>query len=547
MTEILSSLLHESDADEIADTVNLSLGQLEAKYKGIVFNIADKLMLQAISKAFKKAPDIVLADYKRVGDLGDVVYEYSNKKEDNLSVSEVKKRLLLIADDEGGGSQERKVGDMAKLLENSGKLSGRYLVRIPLGKLRLGFSDKTIIDALSWMIVGDKSKRKQVEMAYEVLPDIALLAEKIKKYGIDKATKDISPEVGIPVLPMLAQRLKSPSDMISKMGEVSVEPKLDGLRILIHFKRGKSGFVKAYTRNMNETSWMFPELMKISSELSANEIILDTEAVGVDEERQKSANFQSTMTRRRKHDIEKYSKSVPIKFFVFDILYKDGRNMMGESYLDRRKVLAKTVDYSKILAKVEYTITNSSTEIASLNKYYRNKGFEGIMIKNVQSNYVPGRTGWRWVKMKEAEDSPAKLSDTVDGLVLGYTRGKGKRAGFGLGQFLVGVRDGDLVKTVTKVGTGLTDELFKDLNTKLTKLAVSEKPINYDVHKNYFPDIWVKPELVVEIAADEITKSPTHTSGYALRFPRLIKVRNDKGLSDVTSIDEIVALMKLQN
>ena len=546
MTEVLAKLLRESSADDIENVVNLSLGQLAPGYKEIVFNIADRMMIQIVAKAYGKDNDEVKKMYKKSGDLGDTAYELCTLSGKNDSVKNVHKRLMDIALDEGAGSQERKIDKTSLLLKDLDKISSKYVVRITLGKLRLGYSDKTILDALSWMENGDKSAKKELDYAYQVMPDVGVLSAKVKKYGIEKATRGATPIVGVPVLPMLAQRLKSPKDMIAKMGEVSVEPKLDGLRILVHYKKGEEGSVKAYTRNMNETSWMFPELIKIGKSVKAKELIIDTEAVGVNPDRKNVANFQATMTRRRKHEIEKHAVDVPIKFFVFDVLYKDGKNLMNKTYLERRSVLDKTIKYGSLFGKVDYVITSNSEEIGKLNGKMKGKGFEGILVKKVDSEYVPGRAGWRWVKMKEAEDSLAKLVDTVDAVVMGYSVGKGKRASFGLGQFLVGVVDGEKIVTTTKVGTGLTDDQFKEIEKLLSKNNVDEKPDIYEVHKNYTPDYWIKPSVVVEIAADEITKSPTHTSGLALRFPRLVKVRSDKSYKQATTSKELRKLFDLQ-
>ena len=272
-----------------------------------------------------------------------------------------------------------------------------------------------------------------------MLPDVGLLAKEVKLKGIERATKDASPMLGVPIMPMLAQRLKSPSEMIEKMGEVAVEPKFDGLRISIHFKskgfakdvteglKSNNDKVKAFTRNMNETSWMFPELKLAESFIKADEVILDSEAVGVDETRKILANFQQTMTRRRKHEIEKISAQIPIKFYVFDILYKDGKSLIDLKYLERRKMLEKTVKDGRLFEVVAYQITDKPEEIKFQNSQKRKMGFEGIIIKRLSSEYVPGRTGWRWVKMKEAEESVGKMADTVDCVVMGYTWGKGKR------------------------------------------------------------------------------------------------------------------------
>lgn len=555
ITEILSKLFKKAGKDEVDKIIYLSLGGLAPPYKEVVFNIAERMMLQVISEAYAQDPKDVSEFYKKKGDLGNVAFDlaktekFKNIKTKDLSVKDVYERLTKIAEDEGEGSQERKIGETAKLLKEVDKLSARFITRIPIGNLRLGFSDKTVLDALSWMVRGDKSAKAELERAYFVLPDVGQLAKRVKKFGIKKATRNIKPKLGVPVLPMLAQRLKSPVEMIEKMGEVSIEPKFDGLRIQIHFKSAKKGlppkvsakgvFIKAFTRNMIETSWMFPELKGMDKSIKAREVILDTEAVGVDEKRKSLATFQVTMSRRRKHEIAATAAKIPITFQVFDILYKDGKSLIGKSYLERRKVLGKTIKSGKLLKLVDYQITSEPNVISKVMGREVSEGLEGIIVKRANSKYVAGRTGWRWVKMKEAESAKAKLADTLDCIVMGYTQGRGKRAGFGVGQFLVGVPDSSGIKTISKVGTGLTDDQFRELKKRLTKLEIKIKPKEYEVPKDLEPDFWVKPALVVEIAADEITKSPKHTSGFALRFPRLVKFRDDKSASQATTISEV--------
>ncbi|MBI4157368.1 DNA ligase, partial [Candidatus Woesebacteria bacterium] len=220
--------------------------------------------------------------------------------------------------------------------------------------------------------------------------------------------------------------------------------------------------------------------------------------------------------------------------------------LMDKPYTERRKELERAVKEGKLFRVVEHEITTDAKRITELNKKRRGEGLEGIMVKKVSGAYVPGRTGWRWVKMKEAEESAAKLADTVDAIIMGFTAGKGKRAGFGIGQFLVGVKDRDRVKTISKVGTGLTDEQFRELKVRLSEIKTKEKPKEYEVNKLLNPDFWVEPRVVVEIAADEITKSPSHTSGLALRFPRLVGFRDDKSPEEATTVLEIKKLSKLQ-
>jgi DNA ligase-1 len=555
ITLILADLFRKAKKEEIDKITYLLLGQLAPSYRGIVFNLAERMMLEVLAKAYDLDKEKVVEIYRKEGDLGNTasILALRKKTKDknlNLSVTLVYERLLEIAKEEGEKSQERKIEKMAILFSELDPLSVRFLARIPVGKLRLGFSDKTILDALSWMETGNKSKKDKLEKAYQVVPDVGLLGKRVKEMGIDRASSVVKPEVGIPVLPMLAQRLNSPKEMIEKMGKVGVEPKFDGLRVLIHFKRTGMNLapqVWAFTRNLNNVYDMFPELKDIGKYINADSVILDSEAIGMDPEMMILANFQTTMRRRRKYEIEAKAKEIPLRFQVFDVIFKDGQSLMNKTYLDRRKILKSCIKPGKLLVVDEMIVTDNPEVI---NKEYKKKikeGLEGIVVKKADAEYVPGRTGWRWVKMKQEEESSGKLSDTVDCIVMGYYAGKGKRAGFGLGGFLVGILDGEVIKTVTKIGTGLSDDQFREMFTRLKKVKVKEKPKEYkDVERTLAPEVWVTPSLVVEIAADEITKSPIHSAGYALRFPRLVKFRDDKSYEEATTLKELIKLFQLQ-
>jgi DNA ligase-1 len=540
ITSILTDLFKKTSSNEIQKTVYLSLGVLAPNYEGVILNLAEKMVIRAIALAYGKDIQTVTKLYKEKGDVGNVAQELSQYKVQSTKylVSDVYEKLLNIAKDNGEGSQDRKIEKMADLLRNLDSLSVRFVARIPVGKLRLGFSEKTVIDALAGH---DKKIQKGIEEAYNIRPDIGYVAKLVKEGNL-KAAK---PEVGVPVVPMLAARLNSTTEMIKKMGEVSVEPKFDGLRIFIHYK--KPNFIKIFTRNMNSIPLdTFPELNDVGKYIKADEVILDSEAIGVDEKREMFLDFQKTIQRRRKHDIEKNASEIPLQFQVFDILLVNGKNLIGEPYITRREELEKAVVNGGILRVDENTITRDPEVIKKMHAKYLKMGLEGVVVKKANGGYVSGRTGWNWVKMKEVEGQSGRLSDTVDCVVMGYSVGKGKRSGFGIGQFLVGVKDGDVFKTVTKVGTGLTDEQFRELNTRLKKLGTNIKPKEYEVHKDLTPDYWVIPSLVVELAADEITKSPKHTAGLALRFPRLINFRDDKNANQATTIKELRDMFDLQ-
>ena len=533
ITAILKELFKETTDKEIKEVVYLSLGMLAPNYESILLNLAEKMVLRSISLAYDTDLVEVTNLYKKHGDCGDVAQSLSislsNKK--SLTVSEVYKKLVVIANDGGEGSQDRKIVEFAEILKSLDSLSVRYVARIPVGKLRLGFSEKTILDALG-----------AGENEYNIRPDIGYIAEQ----AVSHKLYAVSPMVGVPVVPMLCARIKSTSEMIKKMGEVSVEPKFDGLRIFIHYRR-KDNLVKIFTRNMNEIDInTFPELFEIGRYIKTDEVILDTEAVGLDSKRQMFVDFQKTVSRRRKHEIEKNSSEIPLQFQVFDMLLVDGKSLINEEYVKRREELVRIVKNGELLRVDENTLTTDPDVIKNLHEKYLKMGLEGVVVKRANGKYVSGRTGWNWVKMKEEEGRTGRLSDTIDCIVMGYFSGKGKRAQFGLGKILVGIKDGDKILTLTKVGTGLTEDMLVEIRKRLDKLISIEKPKEYEAQKDLIPDVWAIPSLIVEVTADSISKSIKHSLGLSLRFPRFLKIREDKGVREATTLEELKNIAKIQ-
>jgi DNA ligase 1 len=341
-------------------------------------------------------------------------------------------------------------------------------------------------------------------------------------------------------VPALCQRLNSAEEIIEKMGEVFAEHKYDGLRVQLHFKKGPDGLLRTFTRNLEETTHMFPELTEALSDLACTSCILDAEAIGFDPVTGALQTFQKTITRKRKHEVEEAAKAVPMRFYIFDLLELNGTPLLDIPLRERKKLLASLFEDSAVLLKTKYIETSNPEELRMFHHQALAEGLEGAVIKKADSVYQSGRKGWSWVKIKEEEGMTGKLSDTLDLVVLGYYVGRGKRAAFGLGAFLSGVRtESGEILTVAKIGTGLTDEQLQELKARATALTTTQKPALYTVPKELFPDVWMLPELVVEIAADEITNSPLHSAGVALRFPRLITFRDDKAVDDATTITEL--------
>ena len=560
ITDEVVRLLTKLSTEEVAGAIYILMGRLEPTYTGLEFNLGWKMLLRSIGELSGEEKEKVLAEFKKRGDVGEVMMDlpvkvFSDKK---LSVKEVYERLVLIAKYAGGGSQEKKVAELAKLLSELDQLSAKFVARIVLGRLRLGFSDKTILDALSVAERGDKSARKKLDEAYQIRPDAGHLAAAVLAKGLDKALARLEVEVGVPVMPALCQRLNHAAEIIEKMGEVAAEQKFDGTRVQIHFKRkgfGDGATVKTYTRNLEENSQMFPELSRLGEWVKGDEAVFDSEAVGIDIKTGQILPFQVTITRKRKHGVSETAKAIPLRFYLFDILAFDGRTLLAEPYFERRKVLAEAIKENKTVVVDETHRTSDPVELHKWHEEYLAEGFEGAVIKKWDGPYLPGRQGWNWVKIKEKEGSTGKLADTLDLVVMGYYRGRGKRTVFGLGAFLVGVRKDDppsrkategqgKVVTIAKIGTGLSDDQFRDLKKRLDGLVVAEMPKEYEVDKALVADVWVEPKVVVEIAADEITKSPVHSAGVALRFPRLVKFRDDKDLAGVTTLAEVEEIRK---
>lgn len=542
MTEILAELFRHAKPREISEICYLLQGRTVPLYEAVEFGIADKFMIRAIAQAYGVSEEDVHKQFKKLGDMG-AAAEAMHKGKGTLTVSDVFARLDTLARVSGTGSQEKKIGLLADILRGVDDLSARYLARIPLDKLRLGFSDMTILDAISWMITGDKSLRARLEDVYNLRPDIGYLATTVKQDGI-AGLSHVRIKVGAPILASLCARLPNADDMIKKMGEVAVEPKYDGVRCQIHYTKQS---VKTFSRNLENTTGMFPELAEIGKELGANEVILDSEAIGYDAKNGKLIPFQETVTRKRKHGISESAISIPLKFFVFDILYKDGKELLSVPLSERRKILESTLKHPHHLMLSPQIVTTTAGGIRAYHDEQIKKGLEGAVVKKWNSVYEPGRKGFHWVKFKEEEGKTGKLTDTIDAVVMGYYRGEGKRTGFGIGAFLVGVARGDEFVTVTKIGTGVSDELWKDIRTRLNDIKVSMQPKQYkDVAKMLIPDVWVAPKIVVELAGDDLTRSPNHGAGYAVRFPRLVKIRTDKSPREATTVAELTRMYRNQ-
>lgn len=545
ITEILAELLDKSSAKEVDKLCYLCLGQLKASYQTLKFDIGEKIMIKVLAKTYQKKEKEIESKFKDLGDLGDVAFQLSEtKKTKNLTINQVHKKLKQIAQEKGTGSQENKINYFSQLLKQVDKLSSKYIVRIPLGKLRLGFSEITLLDALSWMKKEDKSLRPELEKAYNVVPDIGKIAKILKTKGVKKV-KDLEPQIGIPIRPALAERLNTAGEILQKMNQPAVEPKYDGFRVQIHLKESN---IDIFSRRMENITKMFPDVIKPLQQLPVKSAIFDGEAIGIDPKTNKFLPFQKTAQRKRKYQIKKKALEIPVHIYLFDLLFYNGKSLLTKTFQQRRKQLEKIFKNVPQNSILKLTPQKKIATPEKLNAFFYQqikKGLEGLVCKQLNSQYQAGARSYHWVKYKKALKT--KLADTLDCLVLGYYRGKGKRAKFGIGAFLSGIfqPEKDQFLTVAKIGTGLTDDQWKTIKNKADKLKSKAKPSQYKLPKELNCDVWINPGLVVEIEADEISKSPLHSSGYALRFPRMKRFR-DKSPTDVTKLNEIKKLFNSQ-
>lgn len=556
MTQLLAELFGRATPREAEILANLSLGTMRAPYQGYFFNFAEKGMKEVVARVLAVTPETVSRHMVKAGDLGAVIAEGVWPVERQLSLLEVYRALEDFENLSGSGSFEDKTAALVSLFKRVDPISAQYLVRIVLQKLRLGFSEMTIIDSLSWMLAGDKSLREQIEYAFNVSADIGLLARLAREGGIQAIDK-ISITVGVPIRPAAAERLPSAQAIVEKLGSCVAQPKFDGFRLQVHIDNGaKNHKIHFFSRNLLDMSDMFPDLKQAVQDLPVETLVMEGEALAYDEVTGSYLPFQETVKRRRKHDIAQTATEFPLKLVLFDILYLDGKSLLDQPERERLNILEKLIgDHKSALLSVAEQIKIETA--AELEAYFNKSitaGLEGVVVKRPDAPYQPGRRNFNWIKLKRTQRG--KLDDTIDAVVLGYYYGQGKRARFGIGALLVGVFNSkkDQFETIAKIGTGLSDDAWISLKSKCDALAVKSVPHNVVVPKELVPDVWVAPEMVVVVLADEITRSPVHTAGiegdnpgYALRFPRFVEYRLDKKGPEATSVDEIREMFVNQN
>jgi DNA ligase-1 len=559
MTDLLVGLLKNTSRDVIDKVVYLTQGKLYPDFAGIEIGVAERLAIKALSRASGVKESEIEESIKKTGDIGETAQAIMSSRrqatffQKSLTVQRVYETLDKMAKTSGAGAVDSKMAHLAGLLADASPKEAKYVMRTVTGNLRLGIADMTVLDALAIAYGGGKEARECVERAYNICSDLGRVAKTVAERGLE-GIKEFRVSINEPIRPMLAERLSSPREILEKLsGKCGAEYKYDGERIQAH-KQGND--VVLYSRRLESISDQYPDAVELLKRyVKAKEAILECECVAVDSDTGEMRPFQELMHRRRKYEIQKAIEEYPVTLFMFEALYIDGKDLTLEPYPTRRKMLEERITESDRVKIANQTITNNEVELENFFLEAIENGCEGLVCKSIapDSVYQAGARGWLWIKYKR--DYKSEMTDAVDLVAVGAFHGRGKRAG-AYGALLLAAYDpdGDTFETVTKCGTGFTDEDLAKLPKMLEKHKISHK--HPRVQSIFEADVWFEPVVVIEILGAEITLSPIHTcavnvvrkgSGLAIRFPRFTgNYRLDKAAEDATTVKEVIEMYRSQ-
>jgi DNA ligase-1 len=522
--DLVADLLSESN-DDLPLVTRFVQGRVVPAWESTTLDIGPSLCYAAIARA---AGTNVTADdvERRLADRGEIgavaaSYDLGGQRgldsfgtgEDDLTVTDVAESLRRLAAVAGEGSEDRKLRLLFDLFKRCSPVEARYLARLVLGEMRIGVGEGTVRDAI---VEAFEVPADAVERALQVSNDYGEVARIAREDGIE-GLEAVHLEVGRPVQSMLAQA-GTVTEALEAWGTVGVETKYDGARIQAHYD-GDSA--RLFSRNMEEVTDPLPEVVEtLEADLDAP-AILDGEVVAVEDGEPRP--FQEVLRRfRRKHDVERAREEVTLEAHFFDCLHAGGEDLLDRPLTERHDRLDAALDAGVSPLRFE----SDQGAIEELEAEALSTGHEGIMLKNPDSAYSPGRRGKNWLKRKPDVE-------TLDLVVTGAEWGEGRRATL-LGTFELSARTEDgAFETIGKVATGITDEKLAELTDLLEPHVRAESGTEVDI----------APEVVFEVGYEEIQPSPTYSSGYALRFPRFVSVRADKDPGDADAVERVERLV----
>ncbi|MBC8435112.1 ATP-dependent DNA ligase [archaeon] len=534
-TKILSEFLGEIKATP--EFIYLLRGKVFADYDSRELGFSQQLAVRAIAKALGEKDELVINSFKNSGDLGSTIEDLFKRKQQlslfskKLTVEKVLTNLKILQTQEGTGSVDKKIGLIIELLNSASAKEAKYIMRTVIGDMKIGVGDGLLRDSIVEFCFKPKDieQKKQfslkVQEAYDKVTDFAEVFEKACKNQLGSIK--LSP--GKPVKVMLFPKAKNVEDAFRIVGKpAAFEYKYDGFRVMIN--KDEKGKIKIFTRRLEEVTKQFPEIVEyVAKNVYGKTFILDGEAVGFNAWTKEYTDFQAISQRiRRKYDIEAMAKNLPIELVLFDIIFYEGKNLIEKPFEERRNLIKKITTEEKfkiILAK--QIISENIKEVETFYTQALEEKQEGLMAKSLSAPYKPGaRVGYA-VKLKPVDKD-------FDLVITGAEWGTGKRAGW-LTSFNVSCRDesGGLLE-IGKVSTGLKEKKeeglsYEELTEKMKALIITEDGTK----------IKVKPEVVVSVQYQNIQKSPTYSSGFALRFPRILRLREDRGIEDITTVQDI--------
>lgn len=525
-TDILADFFKRVEEEDLEKITLMALGSVFPSWSEEEQGIGDKLVMKAVGDAVGVSVDVVEDAIRDEGDIGAAAEKLYTKKaqmtffSQPLTVKFVYNQLRKLATISGSRSTARKISNILELLSSASGKEAKYICRTILEELRIGVGEGIIRDAISQAFDVDKAV---AERAHMLTNDLGLVAKVAKLEGED-GLKKLTLIPGRPVKPMLAQLSEGIDISIEEMGCALCETKYDGFRTQFH-KKGDE--ITLFTRRLENVTHAFPDAVDfIRRGFPDEDFIAEGEIVGFRDN--KPLPFQTVLQRvRRKYDIHDAMKNVPIKIFLYDLLYFK-EPVVDEPIIKRREILENAVDTSidelNLSDIVKVGPENIDDAVELFNKSIAG-GHEGIMIKNCAEPYIPGIRGKKMLKFKAEPE-------TLDAVIVGGTKGIGKRGEF-IGSYEIALRDeyGDLL-TITKIGSGLSDDDLANLTRQMKELIISEKGTH----------ITVQPKIVLEIKYSEIVESPEYPAGYSLRFPIVKGIRTDKGVEDIDTIERLEAM-----